>query len=139
MVVGHLGQDRTPGSGTLLDAVRERTELRVEEARALLAKFDLGAEHTARAEADLSPGERSRAGLAVLVARGTNLLLLDEPTNHLDLDAIEELEQALAGYDGTLVVVSHDRRLLANLRLDRRLEVVAGAVVEVPVPVAAPG
>jgi ATPase subunit of ABC transporter with duplicated ATPase domains len=139
VVVGHLGQDRTPGSGTLLDAVRERTELRVEEARALLAKFDLGAEHTARAEADLSPGERSRAGLAVLVARGTNLLLLDEPTNHLDLDAIEELEQALAGYDGTLVVVSHDRRLLANLRLDRRLEVVAGAVAEVPVPVAAPG
>jgi ATPase subunit of ABC transporter with duplicated ATPase domains len=139
VVVGHLGQDRTPYPGTLLDAVRERTELRVEEARALLAKFDLGADHMARAEADLSPGERSRAGLAVLVARGTNLLLLDEPTNHLDLDAIEELERALAGYDGTLVVVSHDRRLLANLRLDRRLEVVAGTVREAPLPVATPG
>jgi ATPase subunit of ABC transporter with duplicated ATPase domains len=139
VVVGHLGQDRTPGQGTLLEAVRERTELQVEEARALLAKFDLGAEHTTRAEADLSPGERSRAGLAVLVARGTNLLLLDEPTNHLDLDAIEELERALAGYDGTLVVVSHDRRLLANLRLDRRLEVAAGTVREAPLPVAAPG
>jgi ATPase subunit of ABC transporter with duplicated ATPase domains len=139
VVVGHLGQDRTPGPGTLLDAVRARTELSVEEARSLLAKFDLGAEHLARAEADLSPGERSRAGLAVLVARGTNLLLLDEPTNHLDLDAIEELERALHGYDGTLVVVSHDRRLLANLRLDRRLEVVAGRVAEAPLPVAAPG
>jgi ATPase subunit of ABC transporter with duplicated ATPase domains len=138
VVVGHLGQDRTPGTGTLLEAVRERTELSVEEARSLLAKFDLGAEHLARAEADLSPGERSRAGLAVLVARGTNLLLLDEPTNHLDLDAIEELERALAGYDGTLVVVSHDRRLLANLRLGRRLEVVAGRVAEAPLPVATP-
>ena len=139
VVVGHLGQDRAPSPGTLLEAVRERTELSVEAARSLLAKFDLGAEHLARAEADLSPGERSRAGLAVLVARGTNLLLLDEPTNHLDLDAIEELERALHGYDGTLVVVSHDRRLLANLRLDRRLEVVAGTVAEAPLPVAAPG
>jgi ATPase subunit of ABC transporter with duplicated ATPase domains len=138
VAVGHLGQDRTPGTGTLLEAVGERTELSVEEARSLLAKFDLGAEHLARAEADLSPGERSRAGLAVLVARGTNLLLLDEPTNHLDLDAIEELERALAGYDGTLVVVSHDRRLLANLRLGRRLEVVAGRVAEAPLPVATP-
>jgi ATPase subunit of ABC transporter with duplicated ATPase domains len=139
VVVGHLGQDRTPGPGTLLEAVRDRTELSVEQARSLLAKFDLGPEHLARREAELSPGERSRAGLAVLVARGTNLLVLDEPTNHLDLDAIEELEGALHGYDGTLVVVSHDRRLLANLRLDRRLEVVAGRVAEAPLPVAARG
>jgi ATPase subunit of ABC transporter with duplicated ATPase domains len=139
VVAGHLGQDRTPFPGTLLEAVRARTDLSVEDARSLLAKFDLGAGHLTRPEAALSPGERSRAGLAVLAARGTNLLLLDEPTNHLDLDAIEELERALAGYDGTLVVVSHDRRLLANLRLDRRLEVVAGRVAEVPLPVAAPG
>jgi ATPase subunit of ABC transporter with duplicated ATPase domains len=139
VVVGHLGQDRTPGPGTLLETVRERTELSVEQARSLLAKFDLGPEHLSRTEAALSPGERSRAGLAMLVALGTNLLLLDEPTNHLDLDAIEELEQALGGYDGTLVVVSHDRRLLAGLRLDRRLEVVAGRVAEAPLPVAAPG
>ena len=134
VVVGHLGQDRGAGSGSVLDAVRERTDLSVEQARSLLAKFDLGAEHAGRAEADLSPGERSRAGLAVLVARGTNLLLLDEPTNHLDLDAIEELERALAGYDGTLVVVSHDRRLLESLRLDRRLEVAGGAVVHPGLP-----
>jgi ATPase subunit of ABC transporter with duplicated ATPase domains len=134
VVVGHLGQDRDPGQGTVLDALRERTDLSVEQARSLLAKFDLGAEHAGRAEAELSPGERSRAGLAMLVARGTNLLLLDEPTNHLDLDAIEELERALAGYDGTLVVVSHDRRLLQGLRLDRRLEVAGGAVAEAAVP-----
>jgi ATPase subunit of ABC transporter with duplicated ATPase domains len=137
VVVGHLGQDRVAGPGTLLDAVRAQTDLSVEEARALLAKFDLGTEHAARAEADLSPGERSRAGLAVLVARGTNLLVLDEPTNHLDLDAIEELERALASYDSTLVVVTHDRRLLAGLRLTRRLEVTAGRVAELAVPTSA--
>jgi ATPase subunit of ABC transporter with duplicated ATPase domains len=139
VVAGHLGQDRVPFPGTVLEAVRAHTDLSVSEARSLLAKFDLGAEHLTRPEAALSPGERSRAGLAVLVARGTNLLLLDEPTNHLDLDAIEELERALAGYDGTLVVVSHDRRLLANLRLDRRLAVVAGRVAEAPLPVTARG
>ena len=139
VVAGHLGQERTAGPGTLLDAVRERTDLSLEAARSLLAKFDLGASHAARAEAELSPGERSRAGLAILVARGTNLLLLDEPTNHLDLDAIEELERALAGYDGTLVVVSHDRRFLDGLRLDRRLEVDNAKVTEAPVRVAAPG
>jgi ATPase subunit of ABC transporter with duplicated ATPase domains len=139
VVAGHLGQDRVPFPGTVLEAVRAHTDLSVSEARSLLAKFDLGAEHLTRPEAALSPGERSRAGLAVLVARGTNLLLLDEPTNHLDLDPIEELERALAGYDGTLVVVSHDRRLLANLRLDRRLAVVAGRVAEAPLPVTARG
>ncbi|HEY2960306.1 MAG TPA: ABC-F family ATP-binding cassette domain-containing protein [Actinomycetota bacterium] len=134
VVVGHLGQDRAARPGSVLEALRDQTGLTVEEARALLAKFDLGAEHAARSEADLSPGERSRAGLAMLVARGTNLLLLDEPSNHLDLDAIEELERALAAYDGTLVVVSHDRRLLAGLRLTRRIEVDAGRITEVPVP-----
>ncbi len=142
VIAGHLRQDRGPLAGTeagggrpwtLLDAVRAATDLSVEEARSLLAKFDLGAGHLARAEADLSPGERSRAALAVLMARGTNLLVLDEPTNHLDLDAIEELERALADFDGTLVVVTHDRRLLDNLRLTRRLEVTAGRVRELPV------
>jgi len=136
VVVGQLAQDRGPGSGAraLIEAVRDQTDLSVEQARSLLAKFDLGAEHAHRAETDLSPGERSRAGLAVLMARGTNLLVLDEPTNHLDLDAIEELERALADYDGTLVVVTHDRRFLEGLRVTRRLEVAAGRVHEAPVP-----
>jgi ATPase subunit of ABC transporter with duplicated ATPase domains len=159
VVVGYLGQNRDPvpppgpaarprpgdpappagdGAASLLDRVRREADLTPEQARSLLAKFDLGAEHAGRAEAELSPGERSRASLAILMARGTNLLILDEPTNHLDLDAVEELETALAGFDGTLLVVTHDRRMLSSLRVTRRLEVTDGQVRELPVPTAAP-
>ena len=70
----------------------------------------------------LSPGERTRAALALLSARGVNCLILDEPTNHLDLEAIEELETALAGLRGRLVVVTHDRRFLERLDVTRTLE-----------------
>ena len=106
---------------TLLDAFVERSGLLREDARTLLAKFGLGADHVGRAASSLSPGERTRAQLAELQASGVNLLLLDEPTNHLDLEAIEQLEQALAGYDGTLVVVSHDRRFLERVAPTREL------------------
>ena len=58
-----------------------------------------------------------------MMAGGANCLVLDEPTNHLDLPAIEQLEQALDGYDGTLLLVSHDRRLLEAVRTTRTLEV----------------
>ena len=119
---------------TLLERVRREAGLTPQQARSLLAKFDLGAEHAGRAERDLSPGEWSRASLAILMARGTNLLILDEPTNHLDLDAVEELETALADFDGTLLVVTHDRRMLAGLRVTRRLEVDSGGVRELPLP-----
>ena len=97
-------------------------------ARTLLAKFGLKADQVASRVGRLSPGERTRAALAVLQARGVNLLVLDEPTNHLDLPAIEQLEQALHSYDGALLLVSHDRRLLDNVRLDHRWEVDRGQV-----------
>jgi ATPase subunit of ABC transporter with duplicated ATPase domains len=76
----------------------------------------------------LSPGERTRAALALLQARGVNLLVLDEPTNHLDLPAIEQLEEALEAYDGALLLVSHDRRLLDNVHLHKRWQVENGKV-----------
>ena len=98
------------------------------EVRTLLAKFGLRAEHVLRPAVTLSPGERTRAALALLQARGVNVLVLDEPTNHLDLPAIEQLEQALAAYDGALLLVSHDRRLLANVELDQTWTVAAGSV-----------
>ena len=96
--------------------------------RTLLAKFGLRADQVTRLVGRLSPGERTRAALALLQARGVNLLVLDEPTNHLDLPAIEQLEQALASYDGALLLVSHDRRLLGNVDLDQSWSLDRGRV-----------
>ncbi|MER7461438.1 ribosomal protection-like ABC-F family protein [Streptomyces sp. NPDC097981] len=100
------------------------------EVRTLLAKFGLKAAHVLRPAATLSPGERTRAALALLQGRGVNLLVLDEPTNHLDLPAIEQLESALDAYEGTLLLVTHDRRMLDAVHVTRRLEVSGGKVTE---------
>jgi ATPase subunit of ABC transporter with duplicated ATPase domains len=100
------------------------------DVRTLLAKFGLRADHVLRPAATLSPGERTRAALALLQARGVNVLVLDEPTNHLDLPAIEQLEQALADYPGTLLLVTHDRRMLEAVHTTRRFDVDAGRVTE---------
>jgi ATPase subunit of ABC transporter with duplicated ATPase domains len=99
------------------------------EARTLLAKFGLVADHVLRAPGTLSPGERTRASLALLMARRTNLLVLDEPTNHLDLPAIEQLEVALDAFGGTVILVTHDRSLLDRVNLTRRIELNDGRVV----------
>ena len=101
------------------------------DVRTLLAKFGLAGDHVNRPFATLSPGERTRAALALLQARGVNLLVLDEPTNHLDLPAIEQLEQALDTFDGTILLVTHDRRMLETVRLTRRWHVENGRVSEV--------
>jgi ATPase subunit of ABC transporter with duplicated ATPase domains len=100
------------------------------DVRTLLAKFGLRADHVERPVDDLSPGERTRAGLALLQARGINVLVLDEPTNHLDLPAIEQLEQALETFDGAVLLVTHDRRMLQKVRLDRSWLVENGRVAE---------
>ncbi|GAA5208094.1 ABC-F family ATP-binding cassette domain-containing protein [Microbacterium kyungheense] len=100
------------------------------EVRTLLAKFGLKADHVGRPVGELSPGERTRAALALLQGRGVNVLVLDEPTNHLDLPAIEQLEQALASYRGTLLLVTHDRRMLDAVELDRRWRVDGSRVTE---------
>jgi ATPase subunit of ABC transporter with duplicated ATPase domains len=129
VVVGELGQDRRPsgrddGDGTesVLDVVMARCGLTVPEARALLAKFGLGAEHLSRPRALLSPGERTRAELAMFQVRQVNFLVLDEPTNHLDVPAVEQIEEALSGFGGTVLLVSHDRRLLDAVDLTRRID-----------------
>ena len=119
--IGTLEQARAGEERPVLDVFHDRTGIAVEEARTLLAKFGLGADDVLRAESSLSPGERTRARLAELQARGVNLLVLDEPTNHLDLEAVEQLEAALAGYDGAAVVVSHDRRFLERFAPTREL------------------
>lgn len=123
VVVGVIGQERSAYASSvgLLEEFVEQTGLATVEARTLLAKFGLGAGQVGRGGDTLSPGERTRAHLAELQARHVNLLVLDEPTNHLDLEAIEQLEQALATWDGALVVVSHDRRFLEAIAPTREL------------------
>jgi ATPase subunit of ABC transporter with duplicated ATPase domains len=127
VVVGELAQDRrmVGGSGTVVDALMAKSGLPVAEARALLAQFGLGADAATRPPSSLSPGERTRAELAAFAARGVNFLVLDEPTNHLDLPAIEQLESALSDFGGTLLLVSHDRRLLEAVALTRQVELPA--------------
>jgi len=133
VAIGEIDQARTGlAEGLPLgDAVEEALpELSPADVRTLLAKFGLKADQVASLVGRLSPGERTRAALALLQGRGVNLLVLDEPTNHLDLPAIEQLEEALASYDGALLLVSHDRRLLDNVSLDRRWRVVDGVVTQ---------
>jgi len=127
VVVGELGQDRRVlgGPGTVVEALVAASGLPGAEARSLLAKFGLGPDAALRPPSSLSPGERTRAELAAFAATGVNLLVLDEPTNHLDLPAIEQLESALERYEGTLLLVSHDRRLLESVELTRRVELPA--------------
>ena len=133
VAVGEIDQARADftGPGRLLERFEQRVpSWPTADVRTLLAKFGLRADHVDREVDELSPGERTRAGLALLQACGTNVLILDEPTNHLDLPAIEQLEQALESYDGALLLVTHDRRMLQNVRLDRSWRVDRGRVTE---------
>ena len=132
-MVGEVDQARGLflGEQPLLDAFSAQVpEQTPADVRTLLAKFGLRAVHVLRPAATLSPGERTRAALALLQARGVNLLVLDEPTNHLDLPAIEQLESALDRYAGTLLLVTHDRRMLDAVHVTRRLVVADGQVTE---------
>ena len=132
VLLGEIDQARLAfaGTATVVEVLELRTGWPAGEVRTLLAKYGLRGDHVTRAASSLSPGERTRASLALLQAVGVNCLVLDEPTNHLDLPAIEQLEQALETYDGTLLLVSHDRRLLSSLRTTRTLYVQGGTVRE---------
>ncbi|MBW8172170.1 ATP-binding cassette domain-containing protein [Ornithinimicrobium sp. Arc0846-15] len=116
-----------PVGRAFMDALPDWSEA---DARALLAKFGLRGDHVTRGSNSLSPGERTRAGLALLQAEGINVLVLDEPTNHLDLPAIEQLEEALEDFAGTVLLVTHDRRMLSSVRTTRRWHVADGHLSE---------
>ncbi len=131
VVIGEIGQARRQlhGSETFLRDFTDVTGLSISEARTLVAKFGLGADHVLRPTQTFSPGERTRAALALLMANGANCLVLDEPTNHLDLPAIEQLEAALAEFNGTVILVSHDRTLLATVAMTRTIRLADGRIV----------
>ncbi len=131
--VGEVDQARSlfDGEVPLLEAFAAQVpSLLPAHSRTLLAKYGLVAGQVLRPASSLSPGERTRAALALLQARGVNLLVLDEPTNHLDLPAIEQLEGALETYPGTFLLVTHDRRMLEAVAVTRRIAVADGHVTE---------
>jgi len=131
VVVGRLEQARQQltDQPTVVAAFMAVTGMLVPEARTLLAKFGIGAEHVSRPAESLSPGERTRLVMALLMAKGSNCLVLDEPTNHLDMPAIEQLEQAMETFGGTVLLVSHDRSLLSTVRRTRTLVLRDGQLV----------
>ncbi|MEY2517899.1 MAG: ATP-binding cassette, subfamily er 3 [bacterium] len=112
--LGYLSQhaEELGSEGTVLEATQRATGLTPNKARALLGRFLFSGEEAEKPLVGLSGGERRRASLAVLYASGANVLILDEPTNHLDVESREALEDALRSFDGSVLLVSHDRALL---------------------------
>ena len=112
--LGYLSQhaEELGLGGTVLEAAQRATGLTPNKARALLGQFLFSGEDAEKPLDGLSGGERRRLSLAILVSSGANFLVIDEPTNHLDLESREALEDALRSFDGTVLLVSHDRALL---------------------------
>ncbi len=114
LVVGNLTQehDSLPRDKNIGDFLASRAGISTQDTYALVTKFGFKPEEIGKRIADLSPGGRARLLFALLSALSANALILDEPTNHLDLEALEALEEAVAHYEGTIVLVSHDRYFL---------------------------
>jgi ATP-binding cassette subfamily F protein 3 len=114
VTLGYLSQhaEELGSGGTVLEAAQRATGLTPNKARALLGQFLFSGEDAEKPLDGLSGGERRRLSLAILVTSGANFLVIDEPTNHLDLESREALEDALRSFDGTVLLVSHDRALL---------------------------
>ena len=118
LVIGNLTQehDNLPREESIKDFLTRRSGISVQDAYALAIKFGFKAAEIDKTIAALSPGGRARLLFALFSALSANALILDEPTNHLDLEALEALEEAVAHYEGTIIVVSHDRRFLEKFR-----------------------
>ncbi len=115
--IGYLsqGHEDLNVNATPLEELVNEFNLTLEKARSELARLDLGAQIVEKPIGDLSGGEKTRVALAKLILHGANFLILDEPTNHLDLPAREAIESALNSFDGTILIVTHDRYLLDSV------------------------
>ena len=114
----------------VLEFYRSRVVAYEEDARAFLGHFLFEQDQLHRPIGTLSPGERSRLLIAVLVSSGAELLLLDEPTNHLDFDSMDVVEEALRQFRGTIVAVTHDREFIRSIGCTRVVQVRDGRAVE---------
>ena len=132
VLIGRMGQVRAPyaDAASLLEGYVSATGMTLADARSQLAKLGLDVERINRRAVDLSPGEQTRTLLAEFASTGCNLLVLDEPTNHLDLPAVEQLEEALDDFPGTVLLVTHDRRLRDAFRATREWQLHAGTLTE---------
>ena len=119
LMIGNLTQehDNLPREESIKDFLTRRAGIQVQEVYVLAVKFGFKAAEIDKPISALSPGGRARLLFALFSALSVNVLILDEPTNHLDLEALEALEEAVAHYEGTIVLVSHDRRFLEKFRL----------------------
>ena len=131
--IGYLaqGHETEPPDRTPIQFVRDVKPMYEEDAVALLGRFLFRYDQMRLPVGMLSGGERTRLQLCLLMLSGANCLLLDEPTNHLDIDSMEVLEAALESYDGTVIVISHDRYLLDRIP-DRIIEVRDGQAFSSP-------
>lgn len=118
LVIGNLMQehDNLPREESIKDFLMRRGGVEIQNAYALAVKFGFKAEEIDKEISALSPGGRARLLFALFSALSANVLLLDEPTNHLDLEALEALEEAVSQYEGTIILVSHDRYFLEKFR-----------------------
>ena len=123
-------------SASLVDWTSKETGLITKDAASLLHRFQFSREDLDRSIGTLSGGEKSRLQLARLAHAQVNFLLLDEPTNHLDIQACEQLEEMLQQYEGTLLIISHDRYFLDKL-VDRVLEIRDQSLIDHPMRFAA--
>jgi len=121
------GHETEPAHPTPIEVVRAAKAMYEDEAVSLLGRFLFRYEQMRRPVGTLSGGERTRLQLCLLMLSGANCLLLDEPTNHLDIESMEVLESVLESFDGTAIVISHDRYLLDRIP-DRIVEVRDGSV-----------
>ncbi len=114
---GYLAQtqDALDPNESILDAILAVENMPISKARGLLGRYLFSGDDAFKRIGDLSGGEQARVALAVLALRGANVLLLDEPTNHLDLDSQEILQDVLSDFEGTMILVSHDRYLVDAL------------------------